>query len=287
MERETDRVAERGDRWPRGTSVAVRHGGGAPPPVIRPAQAKLRALRPRYATPAREQFNDHVASHLRPGIAVLDVGGGRAPFLEPRRRSPGVHYAGLDIDGSLLAEAGTYDEMVEADICEFVPELADRFDLIVCWQVLEHVKPLEAAFENMRRYLKPGGVMLAQFSGRWSVFAIANRLLPPRLAVLALRLVHRPAHTVFPAHYHHCSQGRIERALAGWYRPEVTPIFQGAVYFGFSHRLRRLYVRFEDWTARYPGLASYYRVVAQRANPASGAERVSPAGVEGAAAHER
>lgn len=227
-------------------------------------EVKLRALRPRYARTPQEQFDERLANYLVPGMSILDVGGGRAPLLKPAERPAGTHYAGLDIDASLMAEAGTYDEMIESDICKFQPELEGRFDLIVCWQVLEHVKPLEAAFENMYRYLKPGGVMLTQFSGTWSVFGVLNRLLPHWLAVRALKLNGRRPRTVFPAYYHHCWIDRIEQALAPWAEPEVTPIYHGAVYFGFSHKLRRLYLLYEDWTTRHPRLASYYRVIARR-----------------------
>jgi SAM-dependent methyltransferase len=226
-------------------------------------EREIRALRPRYRLRPGEVLRQRTEGAIRGGMSVLDVGAGRSPFLSPPR--PDIHYAGLDIDRSLLEEAGTYDEMIEADICHFVPELEGRFDVIVCWQVLEHVKPIEAAFENMRRYLKPGGTMFAQFSGTWSVFGIANRLIPERLAVKALaRLLHREERTVFPAHYHHCWQSALERAMTPWSTVEITPFFTGAVYFGFSFKLRSLYLRYEDWTTRYPSLASYYHVVATR-----------------------
>jgi hypothetical protein len=42
----------------------------------------------------------------------------------------------------------------------------------------EHVRSLETAIENCRLYLKPGGTMVTQFSGRFSYFAVANQVIP-------------------------------------------------------------------------------------------------------------
>ena len=67
-----------------------------------------------------------------------------------------------------------------SDAASFQPELADRVDLIVSLQVFEHVDALDVTFETLRRYLKPGGVIVTQFSGRYSVFGIANRALRTR-----------------------------------------------------------------------------------------------------------
>ena len=55
------------------------------------------------------------------------------------------------------APEGSYDEMFVGDITKRVAELEGRFDLIICFQVLEHVKPLDDAIENLRCYLRPGG----------------------------------------------------------------------------------------------------------------------------------
>jgi SAM-dependent methyltransferase len=111
--------------------------------------------------------------------------------IQPDLRPDGCTYVGLDLSRAELQVAGAaaYDETVVADVCDYRGALEGTFDLVVSWQVLEHVPDLGLALENARRYLRPGGVLVAQFSGRYSLFGFANRLLPHRLARLALKVL--------------------------------------------------------------------------------------------------
>jgi len=145
--------------------------------------------------------------------------------------------------------------------------MQDRFDLIVSFQVLEHVRPLDDAIENIRRYLRPGGRFVTQLSGSLSVFGLLNRLLPTNVAVWTLKtLLGRPPDTVFPAHYHHCWASALERMLEPWSRAEVIPIWYGAPYFSFSKALQASYVGYEEWmrSADHRNLASHYVIDAHR-----------------------
>ena len=134
----------------------------------------------RYKTPLDAWFRGRLSAALQPGATVLDVGAGRRPSVAPDERPPGCTWVGLDISGGELAKSprGGYDEIHVADITDHVGELDGRFDLVVSFQVLEHVRSLDEAIANIHRYLKPGGRMVVQFSGAFSPFAVANRLLP-------------------------------------------------------------------------------------------------------------
>ena len=171
----------------------------------------------RYQGSWRAPFFELVDDRLRPGLRILDVGAGRSPTIPPERRPAGIEYVGLDISAAELAMAGpgAYDETWVADITEHLPELDDRFDLILSWQVLEHVKPLSVAFENLRRYLRPGGAFVGQFSGQLSYFALINRLIPHRLtAMLVDRFTERDAGAVFPAYFDRCRDSRLRAMLS-------------------------------------------------------------------------
>lgn len=120
----------------------------------------LTGLPDRYHVPLRLDFDSRVKERLAPGCRVLDIGSGRHPAFASAERPEGVHYVGLDLSTSELEAAGegAYDEMVEADASTFIPAFTESFDLVVSWQVLEHVPDMAAALENARRYLKPGDV---------------------------------------------------------------------------------------------------------------------------------
>jgi len=250
---------------------------GDDPPVqaVRPLPGAWRAgraalagqLPDHYAGTWRDEFDRRVAQALTPDCRVLDVGAGRSPTIPPADRSAGCHYAGLDLSAAELEHApvGWYDEVVVGDVSQRAPGLAGRFDLVVSFQVLEHVKPLARALENLRSYLAPGGCLVAQLSGAYSVFGVANRLVPHSVATWLLEhLLDRPPATVFPAHYDGCSSSQLRAMLRTWADAEVHPEWWGAGYFAFSRPLRAAYIGFEEWLrlAGCSNLAPYYVIEA-------------------------
>ena len=224
----------------------------------------------RYSAPYDTTFFERVRAALAPGLELLDVGAGRHPTIAPADRPPACRYVGLDLSAAELAQAGpgTYDETVVADMTEWVPEFEERFDLAVSFQVMEHVKPLGVAIENLRRYLRPGGRLIAQMSGTFSAFGLINQALPGKLGMLALtHLVGKHPDEVFPAHYDKCWHAALDTILTPWSQREIVDLHTGALpYFGFSKSVRSLYVGYEEWAFRgdHRNLASYYVIDAVR-----------------------
>ena len=224
----------------------------------------------RYQRPWRAEFEKRVNERLRPGLQVLDVGGGATPTLAPADRPEDIRYVGFDLAESELDRAGpgVYDDKIEADIsAEPREDLASRFDLIVSFQVLEHVRPLERAFANLHRYLRPGGELVVQFSTLWTPFGIANRLLPHALgAGLLTRITPRRRASVFPAYYDRCYASAVRKLLSHWQDVSITPLYYGAAYFASVRPLQRLYVAYENWACAggRENLAPYLVVTARR-----------------------
>lgn len=227
---------------------------------------------PRYRTDAwRRPFDARLAAALPEARAILDVGAGALPTVPPDRRPTGCTYVGLDVDHAELdaAPAGSYDEAIVADVTAPVPALEGRFDLVLSWFVLEHVRSLRAALSTIHSFLAPGGRLLAQFSGRRAFFALLNRLLPGRTAAaLAARATRRGRERVFPAPYDDCRYARIVDLLAeGWDHARVMPIFVAGVYFRPWPALLGPYLAYEEVAYRrdWRELAPYYLVDARRA----------------------
>jgi SAM-dependent methyltransferase len=226
--------------------------------------------------PADRELKERIARSMRPGAEVLDFGSGAKPTIPPAERPEDVRYVGLDISAAELERGapGSYDEHVVGDITEHAPALDGRFDLAISLMVLEHVRPLDAAFENLRRYLRPGGEMVVQFAGGRAPQSLANRAVPHRLAVWALgRLNDRPPESVFPAHYDRCVASKLEPMFAtGWDSVEILPLYLGAYYAKFSRFAQAAYLLYEEpaFRRRLRDWATYYVVYARRAGAAPG-----------------
>jgi len=223
----------------------------------------------RYSEPWVERFHNSVQSHLSSGTRILDVGSGRNPRISKMDRPAGTNYVGLDLslDELQKAPSGSYDEIIQADVVTHLHSMEGNFDMILSWMVLEHVKPLSIALENIRSYLRPRGVLVTQLSGTFSGFGVINKLVPQKVGIWAMRiLLARAPETVFPAYYDHCYYSALIRFMSPWSEFKVIPLYRGAGYFGFSPLLQGLYLKYEDWVIRanYLNLATHYLVMARK-----------------------
>jgi SAM-dependent methyltransferase len=221
----------------------------------------------RYREPWKGFVLARAATAFRPGIRVLDVGSGARPAIPREQRPEGCVYVGLDISASELERAGAdaYDELIVGDICSGLASTISRFDLVLSWQVLEHVASMRAALATQHAALVPGGRMVGMLSGAWSIHALAARVIPYRLSTaLQARLLNHVAEDKFPTSYDGCTDRALRRMLAqgAWRSWEVVPYYRSGNYLCFLPPLQRLYVAYESWAARRPhvNLATHYIV---------------------------
>jgi SAM-dependent methyltransferase len=236
---------------------------------LRPTPVSDRHLPPRYEEHWYEPFLARIAPSLQEGVLVLDVGSGRNPALPQSLRPTSCHYVGLDLSAYELASAPpeSYDETYVADVTRRLPKLEVRFDLIVSWQALEHVRSMADALDNLYAYTKPGGRLVVLVSGRFSAFAIINQFVPAKFGEAAMkRLLGREPDSVFSAHYDRCYYSALEPLLMRWSSWDLLPLYRGATYFRFAPALQRIYLKYEDWTCRAArrNLATHYLFTATR-----------------------
>jgi SAM-dependent methyltransferase len=222
----------------------------------------------RYAEPMQLELLRRVKPLLVPDVAILDVGAGRYPTLAAADRPSGCRYVGLDIEAAELdaAAPGAYDEGVVADITKPL-DRDGEFDVIVSWQVLEHVSPLEDAFENLRAALRQGGTLLAQLTGSNAAFALGGRLVPPKARVwLATHVLGHEEEEKFETRYDRSSYKELQAMLSEWSGVEIVPFYRGAPYFGFWRPMQRAYLAYESAIERRQrrNLATHYLVIATR-----------------------
>jgi SAM-dependent methyltransferase len=132
---------------------------------------------------------------------VLDAGCGRyAAMVE---LPDDCHLVGIDISADGLDANPDLDERIVGDL-ETYPLPAETFDLVVCWDVLEHLRRPQLALVNLTRSLKPGGRLVIGIPNVLTPKALVTKFTPHHFHVLVYkRVLHfpnagRPGHGPFP-----------------------------------------------------------------------------------------
>jgi SAM-dependent methyltransferase len=103
------------------------------------------------------------AAQIAPGRDVLDAACGTGYGMAMLAEAGAKSVAGVDIAPDAVAEArsrcGDPGAVHEADVRR-LPFAEDSFDLVVCWETIEHVAEGEQVIDEFRRVLRPGGILL-------------------------------------------------------------------------------------------------------------------------------
>lgn len=136
---------------------------------------------------------------------VLEAGGGSAVHVP---MPAGTRITTIDISPEQLASNEHAHEKLLGDLQTF-DYGARRYDLIVCWDVLEHLADPQAAISRFARILKPGGQVLivgphprtlkglaAKFTPHWAHVAFYRHVLGATKAGLPGHFPFRTEHAV-------------------------------------------------------------------------------------------
>jgi SAM-dependent methyltransferase len=113
---------------------------------------------------------------------VLEAGCGSLSHL----RLAGAHVTGIDISAAQLDRNPALDVKILGDL-ESYPLPAGAFDLVISWDVLEHLPAPERALANLAHALAPGGLLVLALPNRDSLKGLVTRLTPHRFHVWAYR----------------------------------------------------------------------------------------------------
>lgn len=112
--------------------------------------------------------------YLQPGVKVLDAGCGKGTWiLRDHRQTIGL-LIGLDIEAP---EERDIDRYIVGDL-ERLPLTDDTFDVIICYNAIEHLKRPGEAFAEFGRILKKGGILIFKTPCIMSPVFFLSRLLP-------------------------------------------------------------------------------------------------------------
>lgn len=142
------------------------------------------------------------ASDLR----IYEAGGGSTSFL-PLNVLRRAHVTVVDIDKDQIRNNDYAQEAILGDIQTYrFPQ--DSFDLIICYNVIEHVPDVEAALAGFCNSLKPGGLMLIGAPNPRSLSGVVTKYSPHWFHVWFYRYIRgdknagKPGCAPFPTHFH-------------------------------------------------------------------------------------
>lgn len=118
-------------------------------------------------------------AHSDAQIDVLDVGGAG----ESRIELPGMRRVVLDVSEESLARCTDADERLLGDAQSFEYG-ARRFDLVIFWNVLEHIPDPVPAVKRAAATVKPGGMVIIAGPVIRSLKALVTRRTPYRWHVI-------------------------------------------------------------------------------------------------------
>lgn len=123
----------------------------------------------------------------RRDLRVLEAGCGSTSHL---KMPPGSRVVGIDISEAQLRRNTHLVEKIQGDL-ETYPFAPDDFDLIICWDVLEHLPHPQRAIENFVRTLRPEGLIILAMPNVASIKGLVAKLTPFWFHALFYRLVMR------------------------------------------------------------------------------------------------
>lgn len=139
-------------------------------------------------------------------LAIYEAGGGSTSFL-PLGVLNRSHVTVVDIDEEQVRNNTYAQTTILGDIqsYRFAP---NSFDLVICYNVIEHVPDVEAALLGFTRALKPNGLILIGAPNPRSLSGVVTKFSPHWFHVWFYRHIRgvktagEPGQAPFPTHFH-------------------------------------------------------------------------------------
>jgi SAM-dependent methyltransferase len=138
-------------------------------------------------------------------VRIYEAGGGSASILPSSLTNRSIVV--VDIDDIQLKNNAYADTKILGDIqtYEFVP---NSFDLIVCYNVIEHLNAVDQAIKQFHRALAPGGLLFIGAPNPDSLFGMVTKFSPHWFHVWFYKVILKrknagePGQVPFPTVYH-------------------------------------------------------------------------------------
>jgi 2-polyprenyl-3-methyl-5-hydroxy-6-metoxy-1,4-benzoquinol methylase len=111
-----------------------------------------------YKHPGKTEY-DLAANLVSPGMSIIDVGCGIGEFS--RFLPVDVHFLGVELSSKSVGIANSLGRNVKLiDINNAPDEFYNQYDMVTCFQVLEHIVEVDIFFSSLIKLCKPGGIIV-------------------------------------------------------------------------------------------------------------------------------
>lgn len=154
-----------------------------------------------------EMAREHIDIAMLSFLTSMVVKPGKALVIGPRPQDKWWRFSNVDTLDIVPDARCTFT----ADITKRIPVEDSTYDMVGCWEVLEHtLQPFDAVAE-IRRILKPGGILLASTPLNFRIHGPANdcfrftehgiRVLMKDFDALTFSILEAPDRFLFPINY--------------------------------------------------------------------------------------
>lgn len=185
-----------------------------------------------------------LADHVRSGTVVLDAGSGTGTWALDRHAGQVRLLVGADIEPPASRGLAT---PVVADLAD-LPFGDGACDVVLCYNVVEHLAQPERTLAGLARLLRPGGALLIKTPNLKAPATLISRFFPLAMRRRIKGELGVGAGHVFPTHYRCNTAAALDGALvaAGLQRNVLRVIDQSYDYLYFgrpTYALGLLYSR--------------------------------------------
>ncbi|MGH6680387.1 MAG: class I SAM-dependent methyltransferase, partial [Bradyrhizobium sp.] len=125
----------------------------------------------------QQLVDEYLISHR--GVTVLEAGCGS---MSKVNFGSDARTIGIDISAQQLQRNTKLHEKILGDLHTY-PLPKESFDIIICWDVLEHLERPREVLRNFFGACKPGGLIILAFPNLFSLKGLLTKLAPYRIHV--------------------------------------------------------------------------------------------------------